>query len=166
MNTGKYILGGVLIIVGISALTGFNIFRFILPLLLILLGWSILTGRRFRSRGFADEKRDESDSLNEVLVFSGAKREIVSTDFKNGKVVVVFGGGDFDLSNIKTTEHIILLEVHAVFGEIRMKVPKTWKVTQNVTSVMGAYKDNAQKGGSVKVKVTGSVVLGNVEIYN
>ena len=49
---------------------------------------------------------------------------------KTGKLVlfvVIFGGGDLDLSQVKTSEASIDLELVAVFGGARLIVPKNWK---------------------------------------
>jgi predicted membrane protein len=102
-----------------------------------------------------------------VVIFGPLDKVIKSDDFKGGKVVVVFGGGDIDISQVRTSESQIDLEFVAVFGGGRLIVPEDWKVNSQGTAVLGTY-DNHARGveGQTTINVRGSAVLGSVEIVN
>ena len=104
---GRIIIGVLLILIGISALTGLALFRFAFAAFIIVLGVHILMGREERHKKYhasSDELSTTSDDLlNEVAIFSPLNKHVTSQVFKGGKVVVVFGGGDIDLSKAKAT---------------------------------------------------------------
>ncbi len=165
MSNGRIILGAILILMGVGALTGFNVFRLIVPLLLIWWGFHVLTGRR-SSFGETDSELHE-DRLDEVLIFSGTNRKVLSSDFSGGRIVCVFGGAELDLSHVKAKEEIDL-EVVAVFGGAKIKVPTNWEIRSQATAILGGVSNRTEKAKTTatKVKLTGAAVLGGVDIVN
>jgi len=98
-------------------------------LVLIYLGIRILSGPHGRRSSDSDPSPQtaSADYLNEVVIFGPLDKTIKSDKFMGGKIVVIFGGGDLDLSQVKTSEASIDLELVAVFGGARLIVPKNWK---------------------------------------
>lgn len=166
MSNGRLIIGIILIAIGIASITGIDLFRFIIPALLIWWGYTILTGRRIgRSSDAAITSESE---LNEVLIFSGTNRRIDATDFKGGKVTVVFGGADIDLTKVKTKEKSLRLELVTVFGGIRLRVPENWLVQSEATAILGGVSNKAQvtKQAAVTLRITGASIFGGIDITN
>lgn len=163
---GRYIIGFIFIVFGISAFTGYDLGKFIWPVILILIGLAILTGRH--GQRFTTDKRDiEQDTFNEVVVFSSAERKIVSSEFTSGKIVAVFGGADFDISEVKTKKKVVEIELVSVFGGLSLKIPDNWYVTSEAVGVMGGIDNRAQaQKKDVELHIKGSAVFGGIEIFN
>lgn len=167
MSTPRIIIGGLIILLGLSALTGLDVFQFFFPLLLIWIGWRILFGKRmFSSEGDFQKSSLSADTIDEVLVFSGAKRTVKSDAFSGGRIIAVFGGADFDLSEAKASGKQISMELVAVFGGIQLRIPKNWHVTSEATSIMGGIDNKTQpeEKNGVELHIRGAAVLGGVEI--
>lgn len=166
--TGRIIFGLILIGVGISFFTNIPVFNFIIALIIIAIGIRVLTGRGRSWEDRFDKREVEEDYMNEVFVFSGANKKIHSDNFQGGKVVAVFGGGDFDLSKVKAKGNEIDLELASVFGGIRLRVPQNWSIRSKTASIIGGVdnKTNPVNGKTVTLRLDGVAVFGGIEIYN
>ena len=171
-------LGLVLIAIGVSVLLGINVFHFILPIGLILLGVALLTKRDKYAHGSdeavkqTEEKetvKNIGDILDEVYVFSGTKKRIQSHGFSEGRVITVFGGADLDLRDVKIpVGRAIRLELVAVFGGIRLQVPENWSVSSSgMSAIFGGFDNRATNDSdkAVKVFVRGASVLAGIDVY-
>lgn len=162
----RSIIGLIFILLGLSALFGFDLGRFIGPLFLIFIGWLILT-RTHGSRLRFDQQSASQDLLNEVFIFSGTRKSLNSQNFEGGKLTVVFGGADLDLREVKTEEKMIELELTAVFGSIHLTVPENWQIIPEAVGILGGVENKTSAGETaVKVKIKGAAVFGGIEITN
>jgi hypothetical protein len=160
------------IVAGLGALFGVDVFKYFWPLILIVIGINMLTPRKWGSyRGSLDMEEVADDRLDYSAVFSGINRRVVSNDFRGGKVDVVFGGGELDLTGAKIAKGAkVNLEVNAVFGGIKVIVPKTWVVQAALTGVVGGFSnttkvpERGKETGTLVVK--GAAVFGGGEIVN
>lgn len=163
--TARLILGIFFIALGISAFTGFDIGRFIGPLFLIFIGWMILRKPSFDKYG--KNKSSEQDFINEVFIFSGTQRRLISKDFTGGKIVVIFGGAELDLKDAVSKENKIKLELVSVFGGIRLRIPETWFVTSKVVGIIGGMDNKTSpKLKNTELHVSGAAIFGGIEITN
>lgn len=81
--------------------------------------------------------------INDNHVFGGGEFSIANQNFKGGKVVCVFGGGNYNLSQAKlSTGENNVLDVTCVFGGASFVVPSDWNVQISVTSIFGGFQDN------------------------
>lgn len=164
----RWVIGLLLIAVGLSALFEVNLFRFLIPALLIGLGWMIISKDKNGPRT-GEEKEVSADSLNEVYIFSGTRKIIKSHDFTGGKAVAVFGGVELDLSNAKAKGKTIDMQLEAVFGGVRIRVPKTWEVDSvGMSAVLGGFDNRTENETKkdTKLLVSGAAVLGGIEIFS
>lgn len=166
MNQIRLFTGLVFVAIGAGYLLGLPVIRILIPSLIILLGVKILLGQKGPSINTKSESTDSK--ISQVLVFSGINRKIKSDDFSGGEVVAIFGGGDVDLSQVKTTSKTIKLSLVAVFGGLKIKVPETWHVSTEGVGILGAFENKAQTKGKAKVdlKVEGVAIFGGVEIFS
>lgn len=169
----RIIFGLIVLFIGISALFGGVILKFLFALILIFLGIRILSGRgaRFHHWGRQNVPADTSyeDFINEVMIFGPLNKTVKSENFKGGKTVIVFGSGNIDLSQVKTNEKNINMEFVVVFGGGRLIVPKEWKVNSQGVAVLGEYKSNVgEPAGAVEtvLNIKGAAIFGGVEIVN
>jgi predicted membrane protein len=167
--TGRLIIGIFLILLGISALTGYSFFQFFFALLLVVIGLRLIVGRttpRHSHEWGGPARQMYVDTLNEVVVLSSLNRSVTSTNFQGGKVVTILAGGVVDLSQAKTESKEIFLETTAILGGIKIVVPKEWKVDSRAAAVLGGVDNRTAPGGDVQLHVTGAAILGGIEIVN
>jgi predicted membrane protein len=157
------------------------------PVMLIAFGVSMLLSPT-QFRGWPDQLRlsmrnvrppgaRESffgNKLHESLIFGSLNRRVESQQFEGGKVDVVFGSIELDLSgaSISAPDRRASLDANAVFGGIEITVPRTWKVVMKNGAVFGGCEDKTfpprpEPGFEpVTLVVTGAAVFGGIEIRN
>lgn len=120
----------------------FNFWQVFLPALLILAGILILFRQKLEITGDSEKKNiDSEDFIDEVNVFGGGDRNIVSQNFQGGKILAIFGGSNFNLMRAKLAPGKNYLEVLAIFGGMKLIVPEDWNVRINVVSIFGGFSD-------------------------
>lgn len=112
----------------------------------------------------------EFDVIDSVNVFSGAHQNIVSKNLKGGEVVSIFGGCDLNLTQANF-EGTIIIDVIAIFGGVKIVIPPTWEVKNEVTAVFGGIDDKRALSpyqGEVRkvVVLKGLALFGGVDIRN
>jgi hypothetical protein len=165
----KIIIGILIIILGLSALTGLGLFKFAFALILIVIGIKIVSGGSWGGRqwDYGEKLVSSEDFINEVVIFSPLLKSIKSENFKGGKIVVIFGGGEVDLSQVKTAEKIVNMEVVAIFGGVKIIIPKGWRVNSQGTAIFGGYNSKVEPGdGETVLNIKGAAIFGGVEIVN
>lgn len=107
------------------------------------------------------------DYLDVVCIFGGAKKKILSKDFKGGEIVNIFGGADIDFTQADIKGQIYI-DVTQVFGGIKLIVPPHWHVTSDAVSLFAGFEDKRmQKSdyGSDKILVIkGTSIFAGIDI--
>ena len=185
---GGLIIGIILILVGLTILTGVHFLGLLVALVLIAVGIRFIVRRsssgpgpsgswawrdhpghpNWHGHGSSHINTSHEDTINEVIVFSALDKKIISENFAGGKVVMVFAGGELDLTDAETTRSEIDLEVSCVFSGIEIVIPKEWKVRSSAKVALGAVDTHAAQGGegSVTLVIRGDVVCGEIEVRN
>lgn len=163
-----FLFGLIFILIGIAALLGFSLFRFIFAVIIIAIGVKLLM--RGKKDGYGNESKQTpftENSLNEITFFSPIYKTVKSQNFKSGKIIMIFSGGEIDLREAKTEAKEITIELVAIFGGVKITVPKTWRVSSQGTAIFGGYYNKTEQGiGEVTLNLKGSVVFGSIEITN
>ena len=166
----RIIIGIFFVLLGISALTGLSLFKFFFAAIIIFIGLRIITGRNYRDnfkRQSTASSSSNEDEINEVVIFSGLNKTIKSDNFKGGKAAMVFGGGTINLSQSKSNEKVINLEIVAVFGGAKLIIPREWKVNLKGTSIFGGYNNKtSDNDGDIILNIEGVTIFGGIEIFN
>lgn len=142
--------------------TNINIWQF-WPLFLIVIGFSILTGKTNNMNTTVSSE----DSLHDSIVFWGIDKKVSSEKFTGGSVNVVFGGAEIDLRDAKIAPEGATLEVNAVFGGIEIHVPKDMNVKSSGAGIFGGFENKAghnQNTQGAVLHITGSAIFGGIEI--
>ncbi len=168
---GRLIIGIIVVIVGLSVLTGFSLFQSLFAILLIVIGAKIITGGSYADRHhwhkWHTPTASNEDSLNEVAIFSPLYKNVSSDNFKGGSVTMVFAGGEIDISNVKTETKSVDLEFTAVFGGLKLTIPKDWSVSSKNTAIFGGINNQTSKGErKTMLNLKGSVVFGGMEVVS
>lgn len=156
------------------------------PLIVIAVGLALVAGA-FRSRGRRRRERrreddpetphtevayssqsDDPDSINTVSVM-GTSRESRATDsFRGGEATAVMGQVNLDLRGSSVADKPATLELNAVMGEIKLRVPSEWDVrVDNVTLMGGTTSElprRESQEGSPDLIITGNVLMGSLKI--
>ena len=112
----------------------------------------------------------DEHSLNDFAVLGSVKRRVESSNFGGGDVTAILGNVEIDLRNalIDSSHRGALLNVTAIFGAIKLRVPQAWRVHMNGTSILGNFEDKTipPNLGPVapSLVITGLAVFGAVEI--
>lgn len=135
------------------------------PLILIIIGLSFLFRKRLK---ISETSSSNEDIMDEVAIFGGTERIIVSEDFKGGKITSMFGGSKIDLRDSKVLDEATI-DLFCMFGGVEMQVPNDWKVSMNATAVFGGLSDERKSihdkpTGQLSIK--GFVMFGGVELKN
>jgi predicted membrane protein len=145
------------------------LFKFAFALILIVIGIKMVSGKSWQDhywdlgQGFVSSE----DFVNEVVIFSPLLKSIKSENFKGGKIVAIFGGGEVDLSQVKAAEKIVNMEVVAIFGGVKIIVPKGWRANSQGTAIFGGYNSKVEPGdGETVLNIKGAAIFGGVEIVN
>jgi predicted membrane protein len=176
VGMGGKVWGAVVMIAGVLfLLNNFdiihgNLWRFVWPAILIMMGLGMLARSvdRYNAKDFkpgatgafgrdlADQIRNRvhsemggrgfgsggsRDRLSEWAVFSGVRRRIDSQDFQGGEAFAMFGGVEIDMRKAASKRDEILIEVNALFGGVEIRLPETWDVTVRGSGIFGGYED-------------------------
>lgn len=139
----------------------FNVWALFWPLVLIALGWSVITNRAWGTDKIVNR---DADSASAIL--GGVETKIDSTNYTGSKITVILGGSLLDLrhANIKKEATI---EVFALMGGLEVKVPEGWSVRSSVMPILGGV-DNKTIAATGKnapvVNIIGTTILGGVEV--
>jgi predicted membrane protein len=188
--------GGSIAVVGLVLLAhnlGYihgNIWQLLWPVWLIFMGISFLLraikgggGQPWNAGDFlppepgappngpASFPASSGNMLNEVTVFGGVRRRIVSQEFEGGEVSAIFGGVEIDLRQAATKKEEVIIQLNAVFGGVELMVPDTWDVEVRGAGIFGGYEDKTgprrepPSGGKRPLLViTGEAVFGGVTV--
>jgi predicted membrane protein len=149
----------------------FHMYDMFWPSIFIIIGIIfIVTRRKGWNPGNVSASASGDDYIDYVNVFSGGERQILSENFRGGKVSAVFGGIELDLTKAKLAPGRNELEIACVFGGATIIVPDNWFVTIEVTPVLGGFSDSRkimpgrQVESSSQLVIKGAVVFGGGEV--
>lgn len=151
----------------------FSTWQLFLPALIILVGLKMIFGssrlekRMFRKPMFTNTVGSD-DFFEDIAVFGGGERRIITPNFKGGRMVAAFGGSKVDLShsNISSGDRP-MVEVVCIFGGSTLLVPADWNVKVEVFNIFGGYADKrmlSQVDYNKTLIVKGITIFGGGEI--
>jgi predicted membrane protein len=148
----------------------FHMYNMFWPSIFIIVGIIFIVSRRRGWNTASTKGIIGDDYVDYVNVFSGGERQIVSQNFKGGKITAVFGGIELDLTKAKLAQGVSELEIACVFGGATLIVPDDWHVTIEVTPVLGGFSDTRKLSPgrtvdpSKHLLIKGAVVFGGGEV--
>ncbi len=169
-----------------------SIRRYIWPGILILIGIALILKpkRSFQSCYTEGAKKKEANSeiedatiieetyegqrdvpedfVDSTSFFGGAKKNIISKNFKGGDIVNVFGGTELDLSRADFNGTAII-DLTTIFGGTKLVVPSNWTVKSEAVTIFGGMEDKrnvqALSDSAQKILILkGTVIFGGIEI--
>lgn len=148
----------------------FHMYNMFWPSIFIIIGVIFIITRRKGWNAVTSKGMAGDDYIDYVNVFSGGERQIVSENFRGGKVSAVFGGIELDLTKAKLAPGRNELELACIFGGATIIVPDNWFVVIEVTPVLGGFSDSRKliPGRSIEsssqLVIKGAVIFGGGEV--
>ena len=149
----------------------FNFWQVFWPAVLILIGIVIILRRKFEPPHIEKKNIEDEDIIDELAVFGGGDRTILSQNFQGGKVLAIFGGSNFNLNRARMAPGKNYIEVFAIFGGLKLIVPEDWNIKINVVSIFGGFSDkhrlqpyDADFKPESELIIKGFVIFGGGEI--
>jgi len=151
-------------------LLDFDVWEYVWPIGLIILGLWLILRPALRSHRREAIPPVTANDIDIAAVFSGVKRRIDAQDFKGGEATAVFGGADLDLLGAGLEGGKATLEATAIFGGVNIIVPRDWRIVTNGTPILGSYEVKHVNPPEAQAKATlyirGAAVFGSVTIKN
>lgn len=160
---------------------GFSFGR-IWPVVLIVLGLFIIMRPRRgwkwnpnkKTEGASDSVFTEDidytkeDFVDSTSIFGGAKKIIISKNFRGGSLVNIFGGTELDLSQADFSGTAVI-ELETIFGGTKLLIPSNWSVKSEAVTIFGGIEDKRrmQAGTEAPDKtllIRGTVIFGGIDI--
>ena len=157
-------------------------FKLIWPTVLIVVGAFIIMRPRRRwkwdgtkstegaSDSFFSEDIDYSkeDFVDSTSIFGGAKKIVISKNFRGGDLVNIFGGTELDLSQADFTGTAVI-ELTTVFGGTKLLVPSNWSVKSEAVTIFGGIEDKRRmqtmtEASDKTLYIRGTVIFGGIDI--
>jgi predicted membrane protein len=148
----------------------FHAYNMFWPSIFIIIGVIFIATKRRGLNAVSTTGLTGDDYIDIVNVFSGGERQIVSENFKGGKISAVFGGTELDLTKAKLAPGRNELEIACIFGGATLIVPDDWNISISVTPVLGGFTDSRKllPGRTVdstrQLVIKGAVIFGGGEI--
>lgn len=145
----------------------YNIVRLgeIWPAILIFIGLSFILRRRSGPKRVSESNENYFD---EVAIFGGTERKIVSEKLQGGKITCVFGGAEIDLRGSKAQDGGVI-EIFCMFGGVELMLPEEWKVNMDATAIFGGFSDSRKtitNASDTTVHIKGFCMFGGGEVKN
>ncbi|MBC7873347.1 MAG: hypothetical protein H7Y01_05090 [Ferruginibacter sp.] len=117
---------------------------------------------------YESQKDYQEDFVDSTSIFGGAKKNIISKNFKGGDLVNIFGGTELDLTRADFSGTAII-ELTTIFGGTKLIVPSNWTVKSEAVTIFGGLEDkrNMQTMSDNPDKILllkGTVIFGGIEI--
>ena len=146
----------------------FSTWQIFLPGLIILFGLKMIFGPSRFDKGMFKKPMfnntvGNEDFFEDIAIFGGGERKVVTPTFKGGRMVAMFGGSKVDLThcNIAPGDRP-MVEVVSIFGGSGLIVPSDWNVKVEVFNIFGGYVD---KRISSQVDYNKTLIIKGVTIF-
>lgn len=151
----------------------FSTWQLFLPALIIVVGLSMIfggshVGKDIFNKPMFNQSVGSEDFFEDIAIFGGGERKVVTPNFKGGRMVAMFGGSKFDLShcNIAPGDRPVIEVVH-IFGGSGLIVPSDWNVKVEVFNIFGGYVDKritSQVDYNKTLIIKGVTIFGGGEV--
>lgn len=135
-------------------------------------GWKLNANKK--TEGASDSLFTEDidyskeDFVDSTSIFGGAKKIVISKNFKGGDLVNIFGGTELDLSQADFTGTAVI-ELTTIFGGTKLLVPSNWSVKSEAVTIFGGIEDKRRmqavtEASEKTLLIRGTVIFGGIDI--
>lgn len=143
----------------------FHMYNMFWPSIFIIIGVIFIVTRRKGWNSVTSRGVIGDDYIDYVNVFSGGERQVVSENFRGGKISAVFGGIELDLTKAKLAPGRNDIEIACIFGGATLIVPDNWSVKIDVTPILGGFNDSRKLSPGRTVDTTSQLVIKGAVIF-
>lgn len=170
-NNHNIIFGGIVTFLGLVNLLNDwypQLNKIIIPGILVIIGIEILLGGILKriARPRDNVPIDSSDEINAIAVLGGVEKQVVSQNFKGGKVDAFLGGIVLDLTEIRLTSKAVI-DVNAFMGGVEIKLPSNIRIRSDVNGFLGGVEikhRSIEPTSEYILILRGTAVLGGIEV--
>jgi predicted membrane protein len=148
----------------------FHAYNMFWPSIFIIVGAIFILSKRRGWSSVISKGSIGDDYIDYVNIFSGGERQIVTDNFKGGKVTAIFGGTELDLTKAKLAAGKSELEIACIFGGATLIIPDDWFVSIDITPILGGFSDSRKLSpgrtidSSKHLIIKGTVIFGGGEV--
>lgn len=149
VNTGGVIglVAGVLLLLGQQNIFNSHLIgELIFPIILVIIGFSIISRGRGRRRShdvkLLTNSTNNGDVPDYTAIFGSQELRFPGEVFRGASLTAVFGGVDLDLRDAVINEDITITAT-AIFGGVDLKVPSNVRVDISSTPIFGGTSNKA-----------------------
>ena len=105
-------------------------------------------------------------SFRAVAVMAGNVRRVGSQTLTGGEAVAVMGACDIDLTEAQIAGEAVI-DVLAFWGGVGIRVPRGWRVIDNVAPIFGGYDDKTTSvadDDAPRLVIRGVAIMGGIEV--
>lgn len=179
VKSNKKLVGSIFVILGVFFLIP-KVFYFInyddeviVPVIIIAIGVYILLHKRGETTGnsqtykgfFTRTTTTNLNRVDDVAIFGGGNKVILSDHFEGGSVTSLFGGSEIDLSQCKLAEGNNFIDLIAVFGGSTFIVPQDWNVTLDVLPLFGGFSNKIVRHPSVVIDSSRRLIIKGIVLF-
>ena len=141
------------------------------PLILIGAGVLMLWNRLYTPAAPTPAASQPEGMLNLYAIFGGVERKVTTDDFRGGQVSATFGGVEINLRKASMRTDSAAIDINVLFGGVEIKVPPTWIVVVQGSSIFGGFSDESAHPspdtlGTKRLFLTGAAIFGGVSVKN
>jgi predicted membrane protein len=155
----------------VPGFTYYDIWKF-WPVFLILIGFAIIKGKHPKRGPHPISYHSNSeDVIEEVVIFGGNMSRVQSQNFKGGEITSIFGGSEVHFTDAVLSPEGAVLEMTAIFGGVKLIVPRDWHIKIEVSSILGGFNDKRVPAGdradlSRTLTIKGTTIFGGGELIS
>jgi len=138
----------------------------LIPIILVATFIFVITDN-YRSNAATRRGLTTEATFDDTAFLGGVTRKYSSANFRRGEAEAIMGGVDLDFRDANIEGDEARLDVTAIMGGVKIRVPRTWVVVNRVTPILGGVDDNTDSAdGSKRLVIEGTVLMGGLEIKN
>ena len=161
-------VGGGVFLVATLDLVEARVDDLIAPVVLVVIGLSILLGRIASQGGLSGRRGETGATIDSFVAFGGRDLVSRSPSFAGGSVVSLFGGTKVDLRQAHLAGERASLGVTSLFGGTDILIPEGWDVDIHGLPLFGGIEDKTAAdlvpAGAPVLDVQATALFGGVTV--
>ena len=138
----------------------------LIPIILIATFIFVITDRN-RSRASENQALTTESTSDDSAFLGGVTRKYGLSNFRRGGASAVMGGVDLDFRDASIEGDEARLDVTAIMGGVKVRIPPTWNVVNRVVPILGGVENRSvSSDGNKRLVIEGTVLMGGLEIKN